>query len=119
MKLTYVGPFDEVEIPAAGHTVEQGETFDTDPDLGVQLLLQVENFQAADDEAARALADHLEALAQVEVAAAEPVVDLTTLTPAKLRKYAEARDIPIGDAKTKTELIDVIGAHGNDIVKES
>lgn len=64
MKFTYIGPFDEVEVPALGRNVKQGETVDAPAaiagrapstiqdddgndvtDLGEGLLAQPDNWQ--------------------------------------------------------------------------
>lgn len=47
MKLRYVGPFPEVEIPEADLTVAQGETFEVPAALGNRLLEQPDNYRTA------------------------------------------------------------------------
>lgn len=40
MQVTYVGPFDEVEVPALGLVVKKGRPFFVDNELGEQLCKQ-------------------------------------------------------------------------------
>ena len=44
MKIKYVGPFDEVEIPSIGVSVKRGEVFDAPAPTASDLLKQTENF---------------------------------------------------------------------------
>lgn len=45
--VTYVGPFDEVTVPAAGVTCRNGEPVEVDADLAAGLLEQPDNWQPA------------------------------------------------------------------------
>jgi len=46
VKLTYTGPYDEVEIPSAGVVCKRGETVDVPDELGKSLLEQADNWRA-------------------------------------------------------------------------
>lgn len=50
VKVRYIGPHDQVTIPAAGVTaLNRGETFTVTPELADSLLEQPDNYEAVAD----------------------------------------------------------------------
>lgn len=47
-EVMYVGPFEEVDVPALDRSVKQGETVEVDDETADSLLEQPANWQAAD-----------------------------------------------------------------------
>lgn len=47
MKVTYTGPFDEIEINATGQLVKHNATIDVEDALGELLCEQVDNWKPA------------------------------------------------------------------------
>lgn len=64
MKVKYVGPYDEVDIAAAGLSCKQGETVEVDDELGESLLEQEDNWEPVD----KAAKDAAKTLKQQEAA---------------------------------------------------
>lgn len=54
-RLRYIGPFEEVEIPALRLVVKRGEDFDAPDTIAKGLLEQVDNYQPASKSAAPAV----------------------------------------------------------------
>lgn len=113
MKLTYVGPFDEIEV--AGHIAKHGETFDVDENVASSLIAQPSNYEPA-DEAAAAIVD---ALKPEEVAAhagevyEPPAIDeaaLKAMNKAELLQAAERLGIDLGAVTNNDDRVAAIWA---------
>lgn len=118
MKVKYVGPFDEVEIPTLGAAVKrEAELDDVPPAVAAGLLEQPDNFEPADDEASALLA-RLEAdrESDEDTDANVPADELDALTVAQLKEQAEVEEngpVDIAGLTTKADLIAAIRAHRN------
>jgi hypothetical protein len=53
IRLTYVGPHDEVAVPSAGVVCKNGESVEVPDDLGKSLLAQADNWQPVKTAAAK------------------------------------------------------------------
>jgi hypothetical protein len=49
MQLVYVGPFDEIHLPALHINIERGTVVDLDEGAATAMLAQVDNFALPDD----------------------------------------------------------------------
>lgn len=106
-QLTYIGPFDEVELPDHGLVLQQGETFEVDEDVALSLLTQVSNFEPADTHAH----DLLESFTEEERAShAGEVYEAPVVDEAKLRSLKKDELIELADYLG----VDLTGASTND-----
>lgn len=112
MRITYCGPFDAVEDPGLGVTLEQGDSVDVTDEQALARLAQRSNFEPGDAEAQK-LAEALDAADAIRDAlAAEPfdaedvARTLDGFTKAQLEAYAAGVEVDVEDTALKADLID-------------